>query len=915
MAKHTSKALVLLTVLFVLAGLAAQTVAYVPDGLVVSEQPETIDADGQSTTSITVQLMADLDGNFHSTPVYEDVVKKCGVEVICESQDPDVLEVGSTAGTNHVKVSSSTVKGWTDEFGKVKFTFKSTGSEAYNEGDPEVICRSLQLKEGKSTVHVHTNAATHFHVTQCPKSDAANVFTNPIQEQLADILADGSSKVLITAQLKNKNQNPVHKVGKVRFKSMKTVIVKTCGPTNGINAAGYYQHIIDTGQVEVTTDAYGVATAQFCSAGSGQENEGPATIHIESIDFPNVAYNTTTVTTTSQFGTTYKNGYIALSSMADQIMADNESCVKICAQARDQDYRIIKKSGWQILLESEDTSLLVANPWASETDHGLAFATTNSEGVAEYKYCSVGKFDNWPNPGNNVGKAKVRASAATVVQEASTYVDLRTEQIWPVAVEAKATMPQVDCDGVSTVTITAQLLDRYRLATKFGNRLVTFESQDISKLKNPTTGSSVVDVLTDAYGKAKATFVTTDCKFGGHESDVVIKVTTQSPVAQNTTTVKVIKPLGFVPDAVSVYSDQGLRGMTEAQPAHAKPFLISADGMKKTYVTAQICEWVYEAGHDGDPAYRKYCNPVKRHNVEIEFKVIDNNVVQNKGTDNPNPSRENGVDYVKLYTDDEGQATAVFRSTGDAPVNKNKCTLIKIDAKNGAYLGTAYAQVCAKGKEGTNANAIWIWADPAIISADGTSHTTIRGALYYCEGLTYHTPKDPRQMTQVADYNYLNESCKPAQLAGVTVKFETMNTDALDDGMGGYKIYDVTDAFGQAHATFQSKGSDTQHITGATGAEIQAWTIGSGEDIKQLNLLQVRTEEKTWPWCPALDDWFAAGSPEATADQDHDQFLTDNELIEYIVNVWMRPFNSINNRYGNDDAALIQVILAWLDQL
>jgi len=62
----------------------------------------------------------------------------------------------------------------------------------------------------------------------------------------------------------------------------------------------------------------------------------------------------------------------------------------------------------------------------------------------------------------------------------------------------------------------------------------------------------------------------------------------------------------------------------------------------------------------------------------------------------------------------------------------------------------------------------------------------------------------------------------------------------------------------------------------------------------------------------------AEGSPEATADQDHDQFLTDNELIEYIINVWMRPFDDTRQPITetNECAALwIQVILAWLDQL
>jgi len=954
MGRQIKNALVLFAALFLMIGLTAQTMAYVPDYLASSAQPATIDADGESTTDITVQLMANLDGDM------QDVVKMCGIEVTCESQDPDVLHNGN---------GGALLTGWTDEFGKVTFTYQSTGSEGYNEGDVDVICRSIQLEETIASVHVETGVATHFHVTMCPKSgyddlsqgtkNTLGLDAHEIEVAQADIVADGSSHVYITAQLKNDYENPVHKVGWVRFKSMNTVIVKTCGAAGqtGTNAFGYNYEIVDTGVVLVETDEFGVATAEFCSAGTGSENVGSANIHIESVTFPNVYMNTTTVKTTNQFGTTYKDGFLAMSSMADQIMADEESCVTICSQTRDQDYRIIKKLGWQILLESENTSQLVANPWASETDHGLAFATTDSEGIALHEYCSSGRFD-----ASNTGMAHVRGDSPTSVEVAWTYVDLRTQQIWPRSLEVIATMPLVDCDGDSMVTVTAQLLDKYGLATPLENRLITFESSDISGLKSPADGGTVIDAYTDAYGKAHATFVTTDCKFGGENLPVNVTASTQSISVDQYDTVNVVKPRGFVPDGVSVYTDQHIVGHTDDDPTHAKPYVISADGMETTYVTAQVCEWELEmcagmvdcnvvnnanyssygdkevicraagctwsnnvcsgvshvecSDFDGEEdvcgavgCTYGYCNPVKRCGVEIDFEVLDDSVVQNKGTDNPNPTGENGISEVKLYTDDEGKVTAVFRSTGDAPSNKEKCTLIKVDGKNGGLLGTAYSEVCTRGEEGTYPNTIWIWADPAYITADGTSHTVVRGALYDC--YVGDLP-EAKSLNQQNAYDYLYTHCKPVHMPGVTVKFETLNTDALDDGMGGYKIYDTTNEFGQAQATFQSKGFDKQHMG---PAEIEAWTVGSGEDVIQLNTLIINLEEKTWPWCPTYSTWFEEGSPEATADVDHDQYITDNELIEYIMNVWMNSYDPINNPYGQDDTALIQVIVAWLTQL
>lgn len=920
------KSLVLFAAIFVLIGLTAQTMAYVPDGLLVSEQPETIDADGESTTDITIQLMADLDGSFGLNTGYEDVVKMCGIEVICESQDPDVLEVGDTAGTNHVKVSSSTIKGWTDEFGKVTFTYQSTGSEHFNEGNVTVICRSIQLQEGSSVVHVWTMPATKFHVTMCPKSgydeleqgikDELNLDPNfNLTDAKADIVADGSSHVYITAQLKNDYDNPVHLCGKIiEFKSMDTVIVETCDvPAIGTNSFGYYYEIRPNGVVWVWTDQYGVATAEFCSAGAGSENVGTANIHIKSVDVPNVLMNETNVTTTSQSGSTYKFGYIAMSSMADQIMADRESCVWICAQARDQDYRINRRANWQVLLESEETTLLVANPSADPYDEGLAYAMTDSEGIAKWEYCSNSDYDPNTNP-DGLGKAKVIGTSATAKHIPSVDVDLRTEQIWPVDLEVKATMEHVDCDGVSTVTLTAQLLDRYGLATKYEGRRVTFNSDDIGKLKNTDDGGAVVHADTNEYGVAHATFVTTDCKFGGNDGTSTITVYTQSPDVSKTETVKIIKPLGFVPEAISVYTDQELLGKSDTNPAHAKPHLILADGQDKTYVTVQVCEMANKTNKDG--CVTEYCNPVKRCGVELELFVKDDSVVKYKGDNDNDPNFVSGqVNHLVLKTDDEGKATAIFRSSGNGVVNKNKCTLIEVHAINSEDLGKAYAEVCTKGFKGEYPNSIWIWADPAIITADGTSHTVIRSALYFCyEGMpTIAKTKDQKPGDNY--YNYLNKSCKPVHMPGVTVKFETLNTDALDDGMGGYKVYDITDEFGHAHATFQSKGFDKQHMG---TAEIEAWTIGSGEDVIQLNTLIVGLEEKTWPWCPPQTTWFEEGSPASIADAImdgiHDQYITDGELIKYLFDEWYYVYATGGNT-EQADMALLVVVQAWEQQL
>ena len=958
-----------LAVFAMIIAMSGMASAAVPDKLLVSEQPETLDADGVSCTDITVQLVAEYDNGD------EEPVKMCGIEVQCESQNPNIL---------HASTGGSTAIAWTDEFGKAKMEFCSTGSEEYNIGDVQVICRAIQLEEDSSIVHVLSVRGELIEATMCPQSgyydlsqevrdrleDSQQSPEFVLDDALADIIADGESHVYVTGQIKGLDCDeelvPVKKAGVMRFKSLDTSIVKTCEPAGTVyyNMQGQKMTVLDDGAILVETDN-GVAMAEFCSTGDGSENVGTATIVIESVDYLNVVKDEIEVTTTSQYGTTYKDGYLAMSAMPSQILADGESCLKACAQTRDQDYRIIRKPDWEVSFESDDTNIVEALYPTSPTDAGLTSDDTDDEGIAIAEYCSAGTFDGIYGGADNTGTAVIRGAMMYIAELGSVSVDAKTSQIWPVDIEATATMDMVNCDGVSTVTVTGQLLDRCDLAVKMAGRLINFKSHDTSLL---TPG--VISVATDEFGKANATFTVSDCKYANAD-EVEIEVSTMSPEASDYVDVEVVKPHGFVPDGVNVYTDHNA-----LVTSHAKPYVIAADGDSPIELTAQVCEWepdrcvgtrgnsrlvdcdnvnkwfswsaqlrqqiCLSAGCTWDPqdtvcsgfsdrtcaafdgneracsCFERctygFCNPVKRCGMEVQFEIEDTHVVENvhdnvdaiEGTHDGDayPS------YVKMLTDDEGTATIILRSTGDAPTNKNICTQIKVTGKDGViFEDEAYAEVCTKGYAGMHPNALWVWAEPAYITADGISHTTVRTALYYCYD---ELPTISKTLDQQNDYDYLFENCKPVKKSGVTVKFETLNTDALDDGMGGYKIYDITDEYGQAHATFQSKGFDKQHMG---PAEIEAWTIGSGEDVIQLNTLIVGLEEKTWPWCPPYSAWFEEGSPEATADVDHDQYITDNELIEYIMNVWMNSYHPIDNPYGQDDAALIQVIVAWLTQL
>ncbi len=864
-----------LAVFVMILAMSGMASAAVPDRLEISEQPETIDADGESCIDVTAQLLADYNGA-------TEPVKMCGVHVICESQNSNILSAKNTG--------AATAEGFTDEFGEAKMEFCSTGSEEYNIGDVEVVCRALQLEEDSSWVHVLRERETRIAATMCPQSGwddldsaiKALFSVNPEfveADAQADILADGESKLYVTGQLKNDETTenecgdvPVKNDGKMRFKSLNTNIVKTCDvPGVYQNRLGQTMTIVDDGTIIV--DAVdGVAEAEFCSAGRGSENVGDATIVIESVDFLNVDLTQITVTTTSQYGTTYKLGYLAMSAMPHQILADGVTEFDVCAQLRDQDYRIVKKLNELVSLESDDTNIIEAVNPASSTDAGIVYVYTNSDGIAFGRYISAGTFDSL-----NVGFADIFGTTLWLIgDKPSVQVETKTTQIWPVNIEGKATMPTVLCDGDSTVTVTAQLLDRCDMAVPMEGRLINFHSNDISLLKNPDPSGqqAVITVVTDRFGKAKATFITTDCK-SAIADEVIVDVSTMSPSVTTPVPVLVVKPQGFVPDGVNVYTDQNALSVNHPVPEthHAKPYLIAADGMSPTEVTAQVCEWtkktitrMSEQGMITEEI--DFCNPVKRCGMEIQFEIENTHIVENAGDNvyaiegthdgNAYPS------YVKMLTDAEGKATAIFRSTGDAPNNKNDCTKIKVSGKDGVLFEyEAYAKVCTKGYAGMYPNALWVWAEPAFITADGISHTEVRTALYYCYENFEDWPTWPNwpamgglSQAQGVGEHYLYQYCKPVKMPGVTVKFETMNTDALDDGMGGYKIYDITDEFGQAHATFQSKGFDTQHMG---PAEIKVFTLGSGEDVKQLNKLVVGLEEKTWPWCPEYSEWFAPG--------------------------------------------------------
>ncbi len=928
--------------LLTMSGLAF---AAVPDKLLVSEQPETIDADGESCTDITVQLMAVYDDG------HEEPVKMCGIEVFCESQSPNVLSEKISGG--------ATAQATTDEFGKAHMEFCSTGSEEYNIGVAHVICRALQLEEDSSDVYVLRERATRIVATMCPQSGYDDLdwatknklSQNPFfveADAKADILADGLSFVYITGQLKNPDGEgdcddvPIKKVGTMRFKSLNTDVVKTCRPAGTVylNMQGQTMTVVDDGTILVETDN-GVALAEFCSTGHGAENTGDAPITIESVTFLNVDKDTITVTATSEYGTTYKDGYLAMSAMPHQILADGVSQLKVCGQLRDQDYRIVKIVDQLVRFESDNPNIVEA-VYPAPGDAGLTSELTDSDGIAIAEFKSAGQFDSL-----NVGPATIRGVTTYFpVQESSVSVETKTTQIWPVDIEATATMDTVNCDGESTVTVTAQLLDRCSLAVKMEGRFINFKSHDTSLL---TPG--VINVKTDKFGKANATFDVADCKVATAD-DVEIEVSTMSPEAETSVCVTVVKPKGFVPDGVNVYTDQNALIVS-----HAKPYLIAADADSPVEVTAQVCEWEEErcvgtygntqwwpyidcshasgdqaicllagctwepqtgecsgfstlpcAAFDGHPGACTmlgctygFCNPVKREGMEIQFEIDNTHIVENV-YDNVNAieGTHNGTvhpSYVKMLTDKEGTATAIFRSTGNAPINKNDCTSITVTGKNGVIFDDkAYAEVCSKGVAGMYPNALWVWAEPAYITADGKSQTHVRTALYYC----HDELPTAKSLDQMNDFDYLFDNCKPVKQQGVTVKFETLNTDALSDGMGGYKIYSVTDRYGQADATFYSKGFDKQHMG---PAEIEAWTIGSGENVIQLNTLIVKPEEKTWPWCDPICATAHPGAVEADTDGDH--YITDGELLKYVVK-WLHGLTT--------NSKLMDAIQVWLAQ-
>ena len=239
------------TLALLLSGLAF---AAVPDQLKCDAQPSVIhatwDTSNPSTTEVTVQLMTD----------YGNPVRMCGVEIKCESQNPDILNNGSLGG--------AIVSGKTDEFGRVALTFYSTGNRPANVGDVDIICRSLQQERCTAHVEVLAHVPDTVKLSKCPNGNAFK--PNDASIDHSDIIADGESRIIIAAQLKDDENGeyiPVKKSGiRVKFISQNTSIVRALDGTD---------------MVEAYTDDQGVAYATFVSSGSGSENEGPTDIMVQ----------------------------------------------------------------------------------------------------------------------------------------------------------------------------------------------------------------------------------------------------------------------------------------------------------------------------------------------------------------------------------------------------------------------------------------------------------------------------------------------------------------------------------------------------------------------------------------------------------------------------------------------------------
>ena len=448
--------------------------------------------------------------------------------------------------------------------------------------------------------------------------------------------------------------------------------------------------------------------------------------------------------------------------------------------------------------------------------------------------------------GINKGTALIQASGSHGFESKNISVQVVAAQRKINDINVTASPLTILCDGSSSTKITVQLLDDNGYPVFGNNQPITFTSNDTSLLV-AHNGGATNQSKANGFGVASAVFKVKDCRTNNPKGGKV-KITVTSNSVSKDVIVNIIKPRGYIPTGVNVYSDHTLEHRdnnhqnVQKIESHAAPSLISSNGEKPVYVTAQICEWTLEDpsksegavissefDRDGDLLNDEFCNPVKKEGVNVSFSIVNGNIIKINASDNPNATYM-GTNYMVLKTDKEGKATAVFRSTGTTPGTNQGCTNIEITATDTAPLdGPAYARVCSVANESSYPNAVFVWAQPAFITADGSSSTTLRAALYWCNNVlmnffTSHTMEQksstnanngfmPDDLTGIfgIDPNP-NGYCVPVQKPGIKIKFESTDSRIVDDGMGGYKIITTTDKYGQANATFYSAGQDTPNI-------------------------------------------------------------------------------------------------------
>jgi len=904
--KNVAKFAVIMSIFTMSLLFSGLAFAAVPDVLECDAEPSVIhatwDQNNSSMTQVTVQLMSADDETYPGEPV-----KMCGVEIKCESQNTDVLNNGVLGGAIAI--------GTTNKFGRVVLNFYSTGNRNANVADNvEIRCRSLQQESCSTLVDVKAHVPDMVELSKCPNGDAFDKETPDID--YPDIIADGVSRIVIAAQLKDdlNPDVPVKKSGvKIKFVSDKTNIVRAVDGTD---------------MVEAYTNDQGVAYATFVSSGAGSENDGDVDIMVEVDGGYGILKKTINVETTLNYGTTNINGQLYVSEFPLQILADGTSTVEACVQLRKDNGHIIRNPPAKVVsFVSHDISQLVpTNPFYT-TNPGYAEVEDEDGrfpqgGVYTTTFRSNGIHDQ-----NTLTEARIEASAEFFKND-DVDVELVDAQYWPEALDVTMSPGKILCDGESKVKVTAQLLDKTNGYPVFmSGRPITFTSRNSELVYDSADvdndGHAIIVAETNAFGYAYAEFTAKDCKEDNvAPGNAYIDVSSISDsISVTNTYVTVIQPHGFKPNGINVYTDQDMMGYDESNPAHASPSVISADGDKPVYVTAQVCE------RENPNTADSFCNPVKRAGIRVEFHVMDNTIVMNKDS----TEFDSDVDSVYAYTDEEGKATAIFRSSGTIPVSNEGCTKIRVTGQNGEILGNAWAQVCARQDEGMTPNAVWTWAQPAFITADGTSSTVLRTALLWCNwdqiiyekelysqrglsSLTAQTPLELAGMINDSTPDYTHY-CKPVQLEGAQVKFEVSDPSIVDDGMSGRKIIAYTDEYGHAAATFYSAGFDTPNI-GKT--EVDVFVDHIGEDVTPLNKLFVTTEEKTWPWCT---EPLTCGA--ADADTDNNQFIGDSELLHYILN-WMGSGSDTgvcegypkaypcNETPCDPDSRLIEAVLVWM---